>query len=259
MNQNPNERNDNMSPCSCGGCCPLFCPCVCRCPGPPGEAATIEVGTVTTGEPGTPAEVTNVGTSQNAVLDFTIPAGEAATIEVGTVTTGEPGTPAEVVNVGTAQNAVLDFTIPAGESGGETAPQFLSAYSTPAQTANSGDALIFDRNALANGSAVTHQNNASDIVIQQTGYYQVSFHGTVSPARCTSFPLPVLLYLEQNQSALPGAAAQHNFQSLNDNEIYTFSRIIRVDSVPTSLKVVVQGGPAFYDTISITVLRLGDL
>ena len=44
--------------------------------GPPGAAATVTVGTVTTGEPGTDALVTNSGTENAAVLNFTIPKGE---------------------------------------------------------------------------------------------------------------------------------------------------------------------------------------
>jgi hypothetical protein len=44
--------------------------------GNPGTAATVEVGTTTTGEPGTNAAVTNSGTSSAAVLDFVIPKGE---------------------------------------------------------------------------------------------------------------------------------------------------------------------------------------
>ena len=45
------------------------------------------------------------------------PAGEAATVTVGTTTTGDPGTNASVTNSGTAQNAILNFTIPRGETG----------------------------------------------------------------------------------------------------------------------------------------------
>ena len=41
----------------------------------------------------------------------------AATVDVGTTTTGEPGTDASVVNSGTAVNAVFDFTIPRGIQG----------------------------------------------------------------------------------------------------------------------------------------------
>lgn len=43
--------------------------------GPQGIAATITVGTTTTGEAGTDALVTNSGTLEDAILDFTIPAG----------------------------------------------------------------------------------------------------------------------------------------------------------------------------------------
>ena len=43
--------------------------------GDTGTAATITIGSVTTGEPGTNASVTNSGTSTNAILNFTIPRG----------------------------------------------------------------------------------------------------------------------------------------------------------------------------------------
>lgn len=48
--------------------------------GAQGPAATIQVGTVTTLEPGEPATVTNSGTSGAAVFDFGIPKGETAEI-----------------------------------------------------------------------------------------------------------------------------------------------------------------------------------
>lgn len=51
--------------------------------------------------------------------------GDAATIDVGTVTTGAPGTQVVVTNVGTTAAALLDFTIPQGATGatGATGPQ----------------------------------------------------------------------------------------------------------------------------------------
>ena len=47
--------------------------------GQDGQAATIDVGTVTTGAPGTQASVTNSGTTSAAVFDFTIPRGADGT------------------------------------------------------------------------------------------------------------------------------------------------------------------------------------
>lgn len=109
--------------------------------GADGQAATIEVGETATGEPGTPAAVVNAGTTNAAVLRFTIPKGEkgdtgprgekgdtgekgntgekgdAATVAIGTVTTGAAGSGATVKNSGTSHAAVLDFVIPRGDKG----------------------------------------------------------------------------------------------------------------------------------------------
>ena len=97
-------------------------------PGLMGTIATTSVGTTTTGAPGTSASVTNSGTGQNAILNFTIPQGatgatgptgpqgiqgipgNAATIAVGTVSTGAPGSSATVTNAGTSSAAVFNFS-----------------------------------------------------------------------------------------------------------------------------------------------------
>ena len=111
-----------------------------------GRAATITIGTVTTGSPGSDANVTNSGTAGEAVLDFTIPTGDTvelrisggylqwknttaatwtnileiaditATIGIGTVTTGDPGTDVLVTNSGAGKDAVFNFAIPRGDS-----------------------------------------------------------------------------------------------------------------------------------------------
>lgn len=48
--------------------------------------------------------------------------GEAATLELGTVTTGEPGSPAEIIERGTPQARIFDFTLPRGERGAQGNP-----------------------------------------------------------------------------------------------------------------------------------------
>ena len=97
--------------------------------GADGAAATIAVGTTTTGAAGTSASVTNSGTNSTAVFDFVIPRGDAgtngndgndgaaATIGTPTITTGLAGTDASVTNSGTSSAAVFDFVIPRGDAG----------------------------------------------------------------------------------------------------------------------------------------------
>ena len=72
-------------------------------PGPRGSdgAGTITIGTTTTGDPGTDASVTNSGTAQNAILNFTIPRGETGPTgaqgpQGETGATGEQGPAGEV-------------------------------------------------------------------------------------------------------------------------------------------------------------------
>lgn len=103
-----------------------------------GTAATISVGSTTTGNAGSSATVTNSGSSSSATFNFTIPkgttgatgaqgatgsagsngaAGAAATIAVGTVSTGLPGSSASVTNAGSSSSATLNFAIPRGATG----------------------------------------------------------------------------------------------------------------------------------------------
>lgn len=114
---------------------------------------SVQIGNTTTGEAGTNANVTNVGTDTEAILDFTIPKGDkgdkgdkgatgergekgeqglAASIAIGNVTSVDNSQPAKVTNSGTAQNAILDFEIPKGDKGdtgatGERGEQGLAA------------------------------------------------------------------------------------------------------------------------------------
>ena len=60
--------------------------------GDDGLAATIQVGTVTTGAAGTNAEVTNVGTENAAVFNFTIPKGDTGEAGSGGLSTIVAGT-----------------------------------------------------------------------------------------------------------------------------------------------------------------------
>lgn len=88
--------------------------------GETGPANTLAIGTVTSG----PVDATITGTSPNQTLNLVIPPGDAATISVGTVTTVSPTTSASVTNSGTSAAAVFDFEIPKGDTGdtGATGP-----------------------------------------------------------------------------------------------------------------------------------------
>lgn len=121
-----------------------------------GPAATITLGTVTTGAAGSSAAITDSDPSPNAsTFNFTIPrgdAGQAATINVGTTTTGAAGSAAQVTNVGTANAATLNFAIPQGAKGDPGAGVAIQGTSTaypPAATPSAGDLWIIGTGGTA--------------------------------------------------------------------------------------------------------------
>lgn len=76
--------------------------------------AKIEIGTVTEGNN---PSVTNTGTPNDAVFNFTIPRGSAASVAVDGATALDADSDPRVVNVGTTSNARLHFYIPRGHDG----------------------------------------------------------------------------------------------------------------------------------------------
>lgn len=94
--------------------------------GDKGDTATINIGTVSEGNA---MAVENVGTTTDAIFNFTLKkgdkgdTGDAATIAIGTVTKGEQ---AAVVNVGTPTNAVFNMTLPKGDPGEQGTPTVVN-------------------------------------------------------------------------------------------------------------------------------------
>ena len=100
-------------------------------PGPQGPSGTLAIGTVTTVSAGTPASVTNVGTSSNAILNLTLPRGidgiiggpgPSNVLNIGTVVGGDS---AAATITGTSPSQTLNLVLPQGPQGpqGPAGPQ----------------------------------------------------------------------------------------------------------------------------------------
>ena len=155
--------------------------------GPPGAAATVTVGTVTTGEPGTDALVTNIGTENAAVLNFTIPRGETGA--VGAV--GPRGPKGDTGETGPAGAGVPD---------GGTAGQLLSktesgtAWTDPPQSGGGAGVLIVNlTNGPEEGSLVADKTVAEIIAAARTqlvfAQYSVANTSGNGDSRVISGPL----------------------------------------------------------------------
>lgn len=100
--------------------------------GPAGSAATVTVGSVTTGEAGTEATVTNSGTESAAILDFVIPKGAAGT-------NGTDGAPGAAGADGASIKAIELYTNEAGGvTGGKATLTDNSEITITVTTASAG-------------------------------------------------------------------------------------------------------------------------
>ncbi len=100
-------------------------------------------------------------------------------MRVGTVSTGEPGTDATVTNTGSENDAIFDFVIPRGADGKGTDPSVLTAYSDAAQTSAANTALKFANNSVIFGNAISHVPASANFVIAEPGVYLLTFHGSL--------------------------------------------------------------------------------
>lgn len=186
-------------------------------PGSDGAAATIDVGTVTTGNPGTNVIINNSGSTSAATFDFTIPRGDVGpantTVNVSTTTTGAPGTNASVADGNPDPNIIdLEFTIPRGDVGADGTAATVVAGSTvtgvPGTNAfvtniGTSSAAIFDftiprGDAGVDGAAATLDvgtvatgNPGTNVIITNSGSTSAAIfditipRGDVGPANTT--------------------------------------------------------------------------
>lgn len=175
-------------------------------PGRDGVSPTINIGTVTTLTAGSPASVSNSGSSSNVILDFGIPTGPqgiqgpagadgvdgtdgiSPTISIGNTTTLDPNSSATVTNVGTNTDVILDFGIPQGKQG--VSDNCLSVPTVVGKLPENADSKTFyfvpkkDDETTTSGSSLT-LNITKEYGrlenFQIDGYLDTSTPGTLTP------------------------------------------------------------------------------
>ena len=152
--------------------------------GPPGAAATVTVGTVTTGEPGTDAIVTNSGTESAAVLDFTIPRGETGPAGAGVPDGGTVGQLLSKTETGTdwidpPQSGVQ----PDWNQNDETQPDYVK--NRPFYTGNPVETVLVEESTVTFKGGFSNLESTFEATAGET--YKVSWDGTVYECTCVDF------------------------------------------------------------------------
>lgn len=273
-------------------CNPNFCNMCCgKCiyvlgngsAGKDGKAATISVGTVTSGNV---PSVINSGTENAAVFDFVLVPGEkgntgdagnngidgkAATIKIGTVTSGSIPM---VTNSGTENNAILDFVLVPGQQGiqgeqgipgepGSGLSSYGGGYNSKNQplsftAINTPIKISFD-------TAYPELNlskTSNTFLIQESGMYEIIYNLDV----LTNKSVNVSTFVDRNGVPITSSL---NTQQLGTNQkndaLFSAALItklssgdvldlsVSVDSLPNGLSMSISN----YSNCSITIKKIG--
>lgn len=179
--------------------------------GPQGPA-TITIGTTTTGDPGTNASVTNVGTNENAILNFTIPAGAtgAQGIQGPTGPTGPQG-----IQGAAGVQGEIGPTGPTGPTGpsGESALSYGSKYDTTTDTisltADTDSPVPLTTTAPLSGITGT---NANTLTITANGVYKIDYFFNGSP----NVEATLTLSVSQNSNPISSSTIIKEVQANTD-------------------------------------------
>lgn len=99
------------------------------------------------------------------------PQGDAATIEVGTVSTTAYGNTAQVINTGTSSEAVFDFVIPQGRPGEEvTQMSALTLDTVTAQSAEYPIPATGESGAVVFGKIIKFFNDIKTAIVSKINY-----------------------------------------------------------------------------------------
>ena len=189
--------------------------------GPQGPA-TITIGTTTTGNPGTNASVTNVGTNENAILNFTIPAGAtgAQGIQGPTGPTGPQG-----IQGAAGVQGEIGPTGPTGPTGpsGESSLSYGSKYDTTTDTisltADTDSPVPLTTTAPLSGIT------ANTLTITANGVYKIDYFFNGSP----NVEATLTLSVSQNSNPISSSTIIKEVQA-NTDDILNGSIIVSLSA-----------------------------
>lgn len=227
--------------------------------GPQGPAGpvTIQLGKVTTGDPGTGASVTNVGTNENMILNFTIPAGVAGSIGPQGLK-GEKGEKGEQGPQGEqGLKGEPGPQGPAGPSGTAQISSYGSKYDSRGNNITLTENIISTIPLSSSGpiSGITEETE-NTLTITETGVYKIDYYFQGSPNVKSTLTLEII----QNTNPISSSTIMKEVET-NKEESFNGSIIENLkagDKINLGLEsnVAAEISPATGTNAYLNIIRL---
>ncbi len=129
---------------------------------------------------------------------------------------------------------------------------FLNAYTDTPQTLNAGDGVVFNRNRVLSGTAISHAEGSSQISLNQPGVYQISYNVTVEASVIP--PTEIVVWLELDGAKIAGSES-YTPSVFMKNQTVSASVIVTVNT-PSIIELVNQSTGVIYTNANIVVVKL---
>lgn len=210
----------------------------------PAGAATITVGTTTTTDAGSNASVTNSGTNENVILDFSIPRGSIGP-------TGPTGPQGNIGPIG-----LTGATGATGPTGGVAAygERYTEGAETVTLTPNQDGQIPLQTNGPSLNTTYTTSNA---ITVGDAGTYQIYYLLDAS----SSQQADITVFVRKNNTEIDGSSITLNAPA-NENELFTGS-IITTLATGDVIDFVANSGTGLTLTLDsntgarVSIIKLG--
>lgn len=202
--------------------------------GPQGPAGTVTVGTTTTGDPGSNASVKNVGTPENAILDFTVPQGprvpeEEVQHDVNNKldAMAEDGTLEQLI--GNYFNRNVKYVFP--KAGANSGDSELIIYSD----SNLKKSILIDTNILSNWSMLHDMLIKYDIT--HLDYFILSHYDYDHYSNLENL---INYHYIDNQTTVYMPAQVTNYGEAYTNAIASVNALLTINNIPFTVPTELQ-------------------
>ena len=117
--------------------------------------------------------------------------------------------------------------------------------------------MLFDKNGVAVGSAITHKEQTGVFTIAEPGVYMVFFGGTIMPPKEGAEAVEVSLKLLTGNTEI-GAGASFSFQNSSESEHMSCTQAVTVSKIPENIRVVGGENKFIYKNVTLTIQKLGE-
>lgn len=134
----------------------------------------------------------------------------------------------------------------------------ISSYNATTQNVAVGAPYVFNTNRIVTGCTVGHTPGTSTFILTKPGYYYVTFNTTFTTATAGD----VVIELQNNGIAVPGANGAETITTAGDTKSISFATIIKVApscamvSNIASLAFVVTGIALDATTANVNITKL---